>query len=78
MQSRISLLSIYSKLDKSVGSCNTLSDLYDKVCIPNKTEDLNLSIFNMIPGINKSKKLTMDISCQCKCKFDGRKCNLNQ
>ena len=31
-------------LDRSVGSCNTLNDLSNKVCLPNKTEDLNLSI----------------------------------
>ena len=28
------------------------------MCVPNKTEDLNLSVFNMISGINKSKTLT--------------------
>ena len=28
------------KLDKCVGSCNTLNDLSNKVCVPSKTEDL--------------------------------------
>ena len=32
----------------------------------------------MITGKNESKNLTKDISCECKCKFDGRKCNSNQ
>ena len=32
----------------------------------------------MITGINESKTLTKHISCKCKCKFDGRKCNSNQ
>ena len=36
------------KLDKWVGSCNTLNDLSSKVCVANKTEDLNLNLFNMI------------------------------
>ena len=27
------------KLDRCVGSCNTLNDLSNKVCVPNKTED---------------------------------------
>ena len=31
-------------LDKYVGSCNTLNDLPNKVCVPNKTEDLILSV----------------------------------
>ena len=66
------------KLDKCIGICNTFNDLSNKVCIPNKTEDLNLSVFNIITGINKSKTLTKHISCECKCKFDGKKWNLNQ
>ena len=53
------------KLDKCVGSCNSLNDFSNKVCVPNKTEDLNLSMFDMITGINQSKTLTKHISCQC-------------
>ena len=30
------------KLDRCVGSCNTLNDLSKKICLPNKTEDLKL------------------------------------
>ena len=63
------------KLDRGVGSCNTLNDLSNKICGPNKTEDLNLSMFNMITGISESKILIKHISRECKCKFDGRKCN---
>ena len=66
------------KLDRCVGSCNALNDLSNKVCIPNKTEDLNLSVFNMITGINESKTLIKHISCECKCKFDETKSNSNQ
>ena len=55
-----------------------LNYLSDKVCVPNKTEDLNVGLFNMITGINESKTLTEHISCECKCKFDGRKCNSDQ
>ena len=51
-------------LDSYIGSCNTLVmtntliDLSNKVCVPNGTEDLNLNVFNMIIGVNKSKTLT--------------------
>ena len=41
------------KLDRCPGSCNTLNDLCSKVCVPNKTEDLNLSELNMITGVNE-------------------------
>ena len=66
------------KLDKYIGSCNTFKDLFNKVCVPNETEDLNLSVFNMITGINEPKTLIKHISCKCKCKFDGRICNSDQ
>ena len=67
------------KLDGCFGSCNTLNDSSNKVCIPNKTEDLNLSVLNIITGINESKTLTKHISCKCKCRFYGKtKSNSNQ
>ena len=66
------------KLDRCVGSCNTLNDLSNKVCVPSKTEDLNLSVFIMVSRINELKTITKQISCECKCRFDGRKCNSDQ
>ena len=46
------------KLDRCVRSCNTLNDLSNKLCFPNKTKDLNALVFNMITGKNQSKILT--------------------
>ena len=45
-------------LDRCVRSCNTLNDLSNKVYVSSKTEDLNLSMFSMVTGINESKTLT--------------------
>ena len=56
------------KLDRYAGSCNTLNDLYHKVCVPSKIEDLNLSMFNMFTRINESKTVTKHISCDCNCR----------
>ena len=66
------------KLDRCLKSCNTLNDLSNKLCVPNKTENLNLRVFNMITEINKSQTLPKHVSCKYKCKFNGRKCNSNQ
>ena len=38
--------SFAAKLDRCVGSCNTLNDLSNRVCAPNKTEDLNRDVFH--------------------------------
>ena len=65
------------KLDRCVGSCNTLSNISNKACVPNKTEDLNIHLFDMILGMNELEMLTQHISYECKCKFYGRKCNSN-
>ena len=62
-------------LDRCVRNCNILNDLPNKVCVPNKTEALYLSVFNMATGINEPKTLTKHVSCKCKCRFHGRKCN---
>ena len=48
-------------LDGCLRSCSTLNDLPNKVCVSNKTKDLNLSTFYMNTGI----------SCESKCKFDS-------
>ena len=53
------------ELDRCTGSCNNLNELSNKVCVSNKTEDLNLSVFSMIIGINQSKTLTKHTSCKC-------------
>ena len=65
-------------LDRCAGCCIFLDPLSNRVYVPNETEDLNLNVFNMITGINDSQTLTKHISCQYKCKFDDKKCNLNQ
>ena len=53
-------------------------DPSSRVCVASKTDDINLNVFDMITRINGSKTLTKHISCSCKCKFYGRKCNSNQ
>ena len=52
------------KLDRCAGNCNTLNDLSNKVCVPNKTEGLNLRVFNVITELNESKILAKHISCK--------------
>ena len=56
MQSKIHYYPFAARLDRWAGSCNTINDLSNEVCVPNKIEDLNLSVFNMITVINDLKK----------------------
>ena len=55
-------------------SCNAINDLSNLIiwlCVPNKTEDLNLIVLNIITGFTK------DIYTNGNWKFDERKCNSN-
>ena len=54
----------------NLNRCNALSDPSNSVCVPNKTKGLDLSVFNMVTGVNESKTSTKHISCECKCKFN--------
>ena len=40
-----------------MGKCNTINDLFNSVCVPEKAKDLNRNIFNMIAGTNESRTL---------------------
>ena len=66
------------KLDRCVGRCNAFNDFSNKECVPNEAEDLNLSVFDLITGINELKARAKHISCECKFTFNGRKCNSDQ
>ena len=44
------------KLDRCVGSCNTLN----KVRVPYETEDLNRSVFHVITRVNESETSMME------------------
>ena len=58
------------KLNRCDGSCNTFKDL--SYSVPSKAEDLNLSMFNMIPEINESSILIKEILCEGKYRYDGK------
>ena len=48
-------------LNRCNGSCNTLDKPSSRMCIANKTKDINLNVFNMITKINESKTLMKHI-----------------
>ena len=65
-------------LDKYSKSCNSVDDLCKKICVPSKTKDVNVKVFNMITNRNEDKTLEKQISCDFKCKFNSTTCNSNQ
>ena len=65
------------RYDKCNESCSTQNVSSNKICTLNKTEDVNGKMFSMIRRKTESNLLTEHISCDCKCRFDTKKCNLN-
>ena len=61
-------------LDKCNGYCNAVDDLSTKICVPSKTKDVNVEVFNTITKINEAKTLVKHISCDCKRKFNSTTC----
>ena len=65
-------------LDKCTGCCSSLDDLSTKLCVPSKTKDIDVKVFNMITNRNEEKTLAKHISCDFKCKFNSTACNSNK
>ena len=71
-------ISPHDSLYRCNEKCSALDDLLSKLCVLNKTEYVNLNVFNIIKRTIESKIITKHNPCNCKCKFHGRKCNSNQ
>ena len=65
-------------IDRCIGNCNSYNNLSNEVYVPNKTEYLNPSVFNMITEKNESKTFAKYVSFKYECKFDGKKYDSNQ
>ena len=50
---------------KCNGSCNTIDDLYARVCLPNKVKNMNVTVFNLISGVKETRFLIRRESCKC-------------
>ena len=36
------------KINKCKGSCNTINDLYAKLCVPDTIKNINVKVFNLV------------------------------
>ena len=74
-----SLLYLYSvKINKCKGSCNTINDPYDKICVLDNIKNTNVKVFNLILKINETRHIESYIRCTCKCRLDASVCNNKQ
>ena len=53
-------------VNKCGGSCNTINDPFARVCVRNEVKTMNVKVFNLMSGVNKTKLVQHELS-ECKC-----------
>ena len=66
------------KMNRCVGSCNTIDDPYGKTCFANDIENIALKVFNLLSQNNETINIEKHKSCECKCKLNKDACNNKQ
>ena len=66
------------KMNRSVGSYNTIDDPYRKTCFANDTENIGLKVFNLLSQNNETINIEKRKSCGCKCRVNKDACNNKQ
>ena len=59
-------------------NCNIADDVYDQLCVPNKVKNMNVKVFELIPGVNETRFLVQHESCECKCGLNKSVYNAKQ
>ena len=66
------------KISKCSGSCNNINDPYEKLCVHDVVQNLNITVFNLMSRTNETRHIKWHEMCKCKCKLDGSVCNNKQ
>ena len=65
-------------VNKCKGSCNTINNLYPKLCIPDTIKNINVKVFNLVSRTNETRHVEWHETCKCKCRLDASVCNNKQ
>ena len=66
------------EVNKCVGSCNNISNLHAKVCIPDIAKNTTVKMFDLINLTNTTKQIKWHESCKCVCKINSSVCSEKQ
>ena len=66
------------KTSKCSGSCNSISDPYTKLCVPDVVKNLNTKVFNLRLMTYESRHIKWHETCKCKCRVNKSVCNNKQ
>ena len=63
------------KKSKYKGSCNNISDLYAKLCVPDVVKNMNVKAFNLISKSNKARYIIWHETCRSNCRLNPSACH---
>ena len=66
------------RVNRCKGSCNTINDRYDKICVPDKIKNKNVKVFNLMSRTNETRHIKWHKTCKCKCRLDASVFNNKQ
>ena len=66
------------KINKCNGNCNNINDPYARICVPDIVKNLNVKVFNLMPGTNETKFIKWHEWCKCICRLNAIVCNSEQ
>ena len=65
-------------VNKCIGSCNNINDLYAKLCVSDIVKNINVKVFNLMSRTNETRYIEWHETCKCKCRLDVSVCNNKQ
>ena len=65
-------------VNKCSGSCNTLDNPIEKLCVPNVIKGLNMKVYNFLTILNETRNVLWHESNKCVCKLNSSECNNKQ
>ena len=66
------------QVNKCSGSCNTLDNPLEKLCVLNVIKGLHMKVYNFLTMLNETRNVLRHESCKCICKLNSSVCNNKQ
>ena len=63
------------KTSKCSGSCNSITNPCAKLCVPDAVKNLNVKVFNLMSGTNKTRRIEWHETCKFKCRSNSSVCS---
>ena len=67
-----------NKCNSKVQSCNRINDPYAKICFPDKIENTNVKVFNLMSRSNEARHIKWCKTYKFKCRLDASVCSNKQ